>query len=97
MTNNIPTIYIGYDSKEEVAYKVLQESILDHTSAPVNIIPLQQGRLRDINFYRRTHFVRDNIKYDSVDKKPFSTDFSFTRFLVPFLQMHRWSCTFYGL
>ena len=47
MTNNIPTIYIGYDSKEEVAYKVLQESILDHTSAPVNIIPLQQGRLRN--------------------------------------------------
>ena len=88
MANNIPTIYIGYDSREEVACKVLQESILDHTSAPVNIVLLKQGRLRNINFYRRTHFVKDKIKYDVVDKKPFSTDFSFTRFLVPFLQMH---------
>ena len=88
VNNNIPTIYVGYDTREEIAFKVLKESILDHTSAPVNIVPLQQGRLRDINFYRRTHFIKDNIKYDSVDRKPFSTEFSFTRFLVPFLQMH---------
>ena len=48
--NTIPNIYIGYDSREDQAYRVLRESILDHTSAPVNIIPLKQGRLRDINF-----------------------------------------------
>ena len=95
MTNNIPTIYIGYDSREGVACKVLQESILDHTSAPVNIVLLKQGRLRDINFYRRSYYVSgDGIKLDDTDRKPFSTEFSFTRFLVPFLNMHRGTALF---
>jgi hypothetical protein len=94
-TNNIiPNIYIGYDSKEDVAYRVLRESILDNTSAPVNIIPLKEGRLRAINFYRRSHYTKDNINFDSIDGKPFSTAFSFTRFLVPFLNMHRGEALF---
>lgn len=93
--NTIPNIYIGYDSREDQAYRVLRESILDYTSAPVNIIPLKQGRLRDINFYRRSYYVSgDGIKLDDTDRKPFSTEFSFTRFLVPFLNMHRGTALF---
>ena len=83
--NDINTIYIGYDHREAIAYDVLKESILDHTSEPVNIIPLYQEDLRRINFYRRSSYVKDNNNYDTIDNKPFSTDFSFTRFIVPFL------------
>ena len=83
--SDINTIYIGYDSREAIAYDVLKESILDHTSEPVNIIPLYKEDLRKINMYRRSSYMKDNNHYDTIDHKPFSTDFSFTRFLVPFL------------
>ena len=87
--SNIPTIYIGYDQKEHKAYEVLRESILSTTSAPVNIIPLVQSSLRRMGLYRRAwEQDEENNIVDSIDKKPFSTDFSFTRFLVPFLNMY---------
>jgi len=88
--SNIPTIYIGYDKKEDRAYRVLCDSILSNTSAPVNIVPLVQSSLRYMGLYRRNweHDTENNI-VDTIDKKPFSTEFSFTRFLVPFLNMYQ--------
>ena len=86
---DIPTIYIGYDPAEDRAYKVLRESILCTTSEPVRIVPLVQSSLRHMGIYRRSwERDKDNNKIDSIDKKPFSTDFSFTRFLVPLLNMY---------
>ena len=101
--HSLPTIYIGYDPRDEEAYKVLVESILDFSSKPVNIIPIFQEEMRRIGFYRRetikiipnmSHSVahsqnKEAISVDTVDKKPFSTEFSFTRFLVPFLNRHQ--------
>ena len=88
--SNIPTIYIGYDKKEDRAYKVLCDSILSTTSKPVNIIPLVQSSLRHMGLYRRS-WKRDkeNNIIDTIDTKPFSTEFSFTRFLVPFLNLYQ--------
>tara|TARA_R110002051_G_scaffold272840_2_gene333401 strand:- start:9803 stop:10591 length:789 start_codon:yes stop_codon:yes gene_type:complete len=83
--SSIYTIYIGYDHREAIAYDVLKESILDHSSIPINIIPLKQEELRRVNFYRRNYYIKDKNNYDTTDNKPFSTDFSFTRFLIPFL------------
>ena len=51
--HSLPTIYIGYDPRDEEAYKVLVESILDFSSKPVNIIPIFQEEMRRIGFYRR--------------------------------------------
>lgn len=64
-------VFIGYDAKESVAYHVLSHSILRHASQPVSITPLVKQHLK--NFY-----VRDRSAIES-------TDFSFTRFLVPYL------------
>src|SRR5210317_1036472 len=66
-------IYVGWDSREPIAADVLKYSIQEYTSVPVNIIYLQQDKLREQGLYWR-------------DVDPLaSTEFTFTRFLVPYL------------
>ncbi|GAQ89896.1 Nucleotide-diphospho-sugar transferases superfamily protein [Klebsormidium nitens] len=66
-------IFIGYDAKEDVAFQVCKQSILKHASVPVHIVPIKQKDLRDGGLYTR---LRDPTE---------STEFSFTRFLTPYL------------
>ena len=64
-------IFIGYDEGEKIAYSVLSESIRQHSSEPVRITPLDLSTTRNI-------FTRK--------KQPNqSTEFAFSRFLVPYL------------
>ena len=95
-TSDIPTIYVGFDPREKTSYKVLKYSALKYASAPINIYPIKQKIMRRIGFYRRAwqlgssslpKAINDNdIQHrDIFDNKPFATDFSFSRFLVPFL------------
>ena len=65
------TVYIGWDSREPIAADVCRHSILEHASIPVNIVMLKQDELRERGLYWR-----------DVDKLA-STEFTFTRFLVP--------------
>ena len=65
------TVYIGWDSREPIAADVCRHSILEHASIPVNIVMLKQDELRKRGLYWR-----------DVDKLA-STEFTFTRFLVP--------------
>lgn len=67
-------IYIGWDSREDIAYQVAKQSILEHASVPVHIVPLKQKNLKRDNFYWRG------------EDKLASTEFTFTRFLVPALR-----------
>ena len=41
-SENIPTIFIGYDPREHDAYRVLKYSILKHSSKPINVFPIDQ-------------------------------------------------------
>lgn len=66
-------IYIGYDPKEDIAYEVCRYSLLKHSSIPLEIIPIKQSVLREQSIYTRP---RGSLE---------STEFSFTRFLTPFL------------
>jgi len=70
-------VFVGYDTREDIAYQVCKHSI---TSKQPNadVIPLKQNELRNDGWYSR-----------SVDKLA-STEFTFTRFLVPEL------CNFNG-
>ena len=90
--NNIarmPTVYIGFDKREELYYNVLKYSIQKHASGPVNIVPLVQDSVRLSGLYRRGKTLSDGKHVDIFDQKPFSTEFSFSRFLVPFLNLHQ--------
>lgn len=66
-------VFIGYDPREDIAYRVAARSLLDKSSIPLEIIPIVQGDLRRRGLYTR-------------EKDPLSsTEFSFTRFLTPYL------------
>lgn len=68
--NNIIPVYVGYDSRENIAYEVCKYSLEKHSS-DVEVIPLKQQKLRaDEKYWRPT----DPLS---------STEFTFTRFLVP--------------
>jgi len=63
-------VFVGYDPREDIAYQVCKHSIL--TRQPnANVRPLVQKELRDAGWYTRP-----------IDKLA-STEFTFTRFLVP--------------
>lgn len=62
-------VFIGYDSEEPVAYSVLAFSIMRHAKTPISITPLKLGQLP---------MTRKRADYQS-------TEFSFSRFLVPYL------------
>jgi hypothetical protein len=66
-----PRVYIGYDHRETVAVNVLADSIQAHASLPVLIGQVRLDQLKGI--YDRPRHPRQ------------STDFSFSRFLVPWL------------
>lgn len=78
-------VFIGYDRREDQAYTVCRESIQRHASGPVDVVRLDQQWLRRIGLYRRQTFLRGEQRYDTIDEKPYSTEFSFSRFLVPSL------------
>jgi hypothetical protein len=64
-------VFIGYDSRETVAYGVLAHSINTRASQPVAIAPVMLGQLEGV-FRRERNALQ-------------STEFSFSRFLVPYL------------
>lgn len=83
--DDILPIFIGYDTREHDAYQVCKSSILKHATRPVHIQPLDERALRHAEFYKRRWRLESGRKVDDLDGKPFSTEFSFTRFLVPSL------------
>ena len=82
---DILPVFIGYDSREPEAYDVARASLLEHATFPVHVQPLDERALRHSGLYQRTWRTEGHQKIDNQDGKPFSTEFSFTRFLVPAL------------
>jgi lipopolysaccharide biosynthesis glycosyltransferase len=85
------TVFIGWDGREKVAYEVLKHSIEKHTTAKVRIIPLYHKELRRQGFFCRPWQIeaKTGNYRDLIDGKPFSTEFSHTRFLIPELMGYK--------
>ena len=66
-------VFIGYDSREDIAFRVCESSIRKHSKIPIDVWPIKQLEMRERNLYWRDH---DPLA---------STEFSFTRFLTPYL------------
>lgn len=64
-------VFIGYDPREAAAYSVLSHSINVRATQPVSITPLALSQLKGIMTRERNPLQ--------------STDFSFSRFLTPYL------------
>ena len=82
------TIYIGYDPKEQVAYDVLRFTLERTAIENIRIVPIKKDILELNGMYTRTCTTVDGQQIDDIDKKPFSSEFSFTRFLVPAMNMY---------
>jgi len=66
-------VYVGWDSREDVAYQVCRHSLLRRASIPLDVTPIRQRALRERGLYTRE---ADPLA---------STEFTYTRFLVPCL------------
>jgi lipopolysaccharide biosynthesis glycosyltransferase len=73
MTDAPFPVYVGYDRREDAAYRVCRHSLETRSSVPLRIIPLVQDALRAEGLYTR-----------NIDPLA-STDFTYTRFFVPYL------------
>lgn len=84
-------IYIGHDSREAVASDVCAHSILRRTETPVDIQYLKHRDLRKEGLFARPWIIDSETGNwrDLIDSRPFSTEFSHTRFLVPCLMKHK--------
>ena len=69
-------VFVGWDSREDIAYQVCKHSIISK-QPNAEVIPLRQNDLRASNLYWR-----------DVDKLA-STEFTFTRFLIPKLMEYK--------
>ena len=63
-------VFVGYDTREDIAYQVCKHSIVSK-QPNADVRPLKQQELRDAGWYTRP-----------IDKLA-STEFTFTRFLIP--------------
>ena len=64
-------VFIGYDDNEKVAFSTLSHSLLKHATQPIAITPIRLQNIKDV-------FVRERLPIQS-------TEFAFSRFLVPYL------------
>lgn len=66
-------VFIGWDSREPIAYDVARHALLKRASIPVEVTPIKVEEMRARGLYTR-------------DKDPLaSTEFTYTRFLTPAL------------
>ena len=72
-------IFLGFDEREKEAYEVCEYSLRRHSSKPLDIEPISSAH----QLYEREWHQRGIDRIDNIDGYPFSTDFSFARFLVP--------------
>jgi lipopolysaccharide biosynthesis glycosyltransferase len=66
-------VFVGYDSREDIAWEVCRHSLLRHAESQVDVVPLRQQALRERGLYTRAYDLGA------------STEFSLTRFLTPHL------------
>jgi lipopolysaccharide biosynthesis glycosyltransferase len=84
-------LYIGWDSREAVAADVCKHSIAKRTTTPLSIEYLKHRDLRKRGLFSRPWITlgASGSWIDPTDEKPFSTEFSHTRFLVPELMQYK--------
>lgn len=86
--SEVSRVFIGWDPDEAAAYGVARYSLARRSSAPLCVTSLKQDALRWMGLYRRAPALVDGRLVDGLDRMPFSTEFSFTRFLVPALMQY---------
>ena len=90
MPRTAAEVFIGWDPVDALAAEVCASSIRRRTKRPVRFIRQSDPDVRAV--YKRPHRVEGKQHIDlgyRAKETPFSTEFSFTRFLVPYLAGYR--------
>ena len=69
-------VYVGYDPREDITYQVCEHSI-KRRNRNIEVVPLKMKTLRESGIYTR-----------EIDRLA-STEFTFTRFFIPYLQNYQ--------
>lgn len=97
MQDEILPVFIGFDSREANEFQVAKKSLTRRSSIPLHIQGVYREALEwpgdDSGIYTRNWYRGTRDQWiDRLDGKPFSTEFSFTRFAIPILmQYHGWA------
>ena len=73
-------VYVGYDPKESISWHVFVQSIMETSSSPLSIHPIYLKNYKEI--------------FNRVSDPKQSNEFSFSRFLVPYLQNYQGTAIF---
>lgn len=79
-------VFVGYDAREDEAARVCAASIRANAGGPVKVYKLEHRALRRAGAFDRPWRVDERGQFiDERDGRPFSTEFSHSRFLAPYL------------
>jgi hypothetical protein len=81
MRDDVIKAYIGFDQVESVSWHTMAHSIFSRASRPVALIPVNLANLKDV--FKRPRDAKQ------------SNEFSFTRFLVPYLSNYEGYALFF--
>jgi len=87
-------VFVGFDARQQRAWRACRESLLARTRAPVLVRPLVRSALTHAGLYRRPWRIEAGQEIDLTDGRPFATAFAFSRFLVPALCQWRGQALF---
>ena len=77
--------FIGYDTRERDAFEVCRRSMVARSSTPVHAQALRRHALQASGLYRRYMYSEGGQYFDRHTNDAMSTEFTFTRYLVPAL------------
>lgn len=83
-------VFLGWDAREQVASEIAAHSIKKRTKSNINVRFLKHKELRKSGHFHRPWLTdSEGQTIDLIDNKPFSTEFSHTRFLIPSLMKYQ--------
>lgn len=85
------SIFIGYDTTQDLAFKVARGSMLRRLGRTIHIHAIVLNDVRSLGMYWREHELREGRWWDVISDAPMSTEFANTRFLVPKLSRSKWA------
>lgn len=86
-------IYIGYDQREDAAYRVAEYTLREKASEPINIHKLESSELQDRRMLWRPISTWQGQIRDHLSNATQSTEFASSRFLTPLIHRKGW-CLF---
>jgi hypothetical protein len=81
-------IWMGHDARELAAFEVAESSIVRKSDSPVIVHKLMEKSLLGI-YDRPWKADPQGFRIDERDGRPYSTEFAFTRFLVPYMMNYQ--------